>query len=180
MARMFSRYWRAIALISLLAAGCGHAMGAANFSGMPQPVLVPPEQIRDELLMPPGYESIGEVSLDCRDMNGSCFVIGDTLDSCDMDRMITALKDEASRVGGELLVQRRCDTDEHESSGCAKVREHSETMRCRAVVARRVKPGTGGSTNGVPNSQLPPALRANAQPAQESALSPEVKEATRP
>ena len=152
-----------MALVAVVVVGCGgHAMGVVNFSGLPQPPVVPPEHVQDVLQMPPGYESIGELSVDCSDLRGSCLAVTDTLDECDLDRMIGALKEEASRVGGEFIVQRRCDTDNHESTGCGKTPEHSEVIRCRALVARRVAPGTAGSTGGVPNSQLPPALRATA------------------
>jgi hypothetical protein len=153
-------------------------MGRADFSGVTQPVITAPDEIREVMSMPPGYESIGELSIPCSDSRRTdAFAVLNTVGDCSLDRMVEVLKKEASRVGGELLVQRHCDTDSHVSKGFDGAPVSSETMHCRAVVARRIAPGNAGTTHGVPNSQLPKALRAAPDVAP---LDPAVVDATAP
>lgn len=161
--------------------GCMPAMGDVQFSGVAQPSMVPKDQIQDVILMPPGYESMGEVSIACHESHRTDGLgLLDPIGRCDIDGLVDALKEKASRVGGELLVQRRCESDNDNTTGLDGKPAYDEKMNCRAVVARRCAPGNGGMTYGVPNSQVPPALRGTSTVTTKPTLSPEVTEATTP
>lgn len=136
-------------------------MGTVKFSGVTQPVVTLADQIQEVIMMPSGYESIGELSISCRDSNRSdALAVLDTIDDCRLERLVSAMKAEASRVGGELLVQRQCDTDSHVTRGFDRAPASTQSIECRGVVARRTAAGNNaGTTLGVPNSQLPKALR---------------------
>jgi hypothetical protein len=171
----------AVALMILVSCG-GRAAGEPQFSGVTQPFRVPPSEVQDVILLPPGYESIGELSINCRDSTrGDVLGLLDTIDNCDASRLVDTLKQAASRAGGEVLVGRRCDSDTSNTVGLDHKPARSESIQCRAVVARRIDSSIGwGSNHGVPDSQLPPALRSTADAAPSPTVSPAVIEATAP
>ena len=173
--------WILKIVVPLGTAGCmGMAQEQPRFSGVTQPYRVPPSDVQDVLAMPADYESIGEISVNCHssDRSDALALLG-TIGSCDLSRLVDSLKQGASAAGGEALVDRRCDSDNNESPGFDHKPVREESIRCRAIVARRAPPGMG-SNHGVPNSQLPQALRSTASATPSPALSPEVIEATTP
>jgi hypothetical protein len=88
--------------------------------------------------MPKDYVALGEIEVDCRSLSRSdgLFFLN-TWGSCDTSDLIAALKKRASVVGGDALVARRCDSDSDESLGFDHKPARSESISCKAVVARK-------------------------------------------
>jgi hypothetical protein len=119
--------------------GCGGtALGDPVFAGNSQPYRTPPEGIADQLMMPKDYVALGEIEVDCRSLSRSdgLFFLN-TWGSCDTSDLIAALKKRASMVGGDALVARRCDSDSDESLGFDHKPARTESISCKAVVARK-------------------------------------------
>jgi hypothetical protein len=119
--------------------GCGGtALGDPVFAGNSQPYRTPPEGIADQLMMPKDYVALGEIEVDCQSLSRSdgLFFLN-TWGSCDTSDLIAALKKRASVVGGDALVARRCDSDSDESLGFDHKPARTESISCKAVVARK-------------------------------------------
>ncbi len=128
-----------LALFSSALTACGGlAQSPPRFSGTPGEVRVAPASVLDLLLMPSGYESLGEVSVRCYSHESSdIFFFVNTWGECETSRLLNSLRHEVSRVGGEAMVGRRCDTDTDVGKGTDGELSTSKSIVCRAVVARR-------------------------------------------
>jgi hypothetical protein len=129
-------------------------------------------QIADLLSMPPNYEPLGEVEVDCNshERSDGLFFLS-TFGSCNTRYLIGALKDRASEVGGDALVARRCDSDSDESLGFDDKPVRSESISCKAVVARRIDPKSPSSGTVVTAIRLLPEPRPSSTATKPPAVS---------
>jgi hypothetical protein len=114
--------------ISLL--GCqATARSAAVFAGHPQSPMVPSRAVGVLGSLPIGYATLGRVSADCSPAQVSRSWEAEWLSDvdCSTERLQAAMKERASEVGGELLID----------LGCSSHRLHAGRLRyeCRAQVA---------------------------------------------
>jgi hypothetical protein len=149
----------------------GMAAEHARFVGTIQAPAVSPRQVEDLLIMPEGYTQIGEVSVRCRSSERSdALAVTNTWGDCDTDELIAEMKRRVSKVGGEAMVARRCDTDTDSGVGFDHKPTNSESIRCQAVVVRRTATLTypvgpqspaqppGAVPTAAPSAQLSPAV----------------------
>ena len=126
--------WPSAAFSAVLAFGCAGVKSAADYSGSEERPLVQPWQVRDEAVLPPGYDAIGEVTASCKlqEAKGRLHHVRLSDLDCSEARLVRALRERAAAAGGELLVGRECRSrvDREGRRG----RELAE--RCTAVVAR--------------------------------------------
>jgi hypothetical protein len=166
----FSSQKRAIGAFlgtTALVCGCaGRPELPPQFVGTRGPMRVAPKAVQDLLLMPSGYEVLGEVSVRCNayERSDGLFFLS-TFGSCDLDALVSRLAVEVSRAGGEAMVGRRCDHDTDQSVGFDDKPVTSESITCKAVVARRV---LANSSSG----PIPPAPAVTTAPQRVAAPRP--------
>lgn len=169
-----NRCWHAfgqsglVVMVVLLVGACGGlAQGPTRFQGASGGVRVGAHDVKDFLVMPEGYEVQGEVSVRCSSHSRSdALGAFNTWGSCDTARLIRSLREKVSRVGGEGMVGRRCDSDVDETTGFDDKPVRTEKIVCRAAVVRRANieplpaPPTVASSPPVPPPQPKRAVRA--------------------
>jgi len=131
---MLPRLSRRAVLLSLTGAvSCGVGLpSATQYSGRSGSPLASAAQIRQLGSLPVGYERLGEATARCRVTEGLRELRGELLSDVDCSevRLVQALRERASSVGGELLVGLECGSQVHR-------REQREyDVRCRADVGR--------------------------------------------
>ena len=120
--------------LALTALGCGCGLRtAARFEGRSKPALEGAGQIQEENALPLGYDSLGTVEAHCTLTEGQRRMRGEWLSDvdCSGSRLVSALRQRAAAVGGELLVGRLCYSRVQSSSSPRQVR-----IDCSADVAR--------------------------------------------
>ena len=98
-----------LALVALaLVSGC--ASRGVHFDGSTRPSLVGSAQVRELDSLPEDYERLGHASVRCTSVEGKRPPDGSRLSDvdCSQSRLLAALQERASEVGGDLLVGRRC------------------------------------------------------------------------
>jgi hypothetical protein len=145
---------------ALLVTSCGGVKSAADYSGSEERPLVEAWQVREEPVLPPGYDAIGEVTASCKLVEPRGRLRHTRLSDldCSEARLLRTLREEAAAVGGELLVGRECRSRVDRDG--RRGRELAE--RCTATVGR-------------PADDALEARRIDAKPAKASdpGLSPE-------
>jgi hypothetical protein len=107
MLRAMIRLSMALSVLALLSGCAAHGV---HFDGHSRPVLVAPAQVRELDTLPEDHERLGHASVRCTSVEGKRPADGSRLSDvdCSQSRLLAALSERASEVGGDLLVGRRC------------------------------------------------------------------------
>lgn len=111
--------------------GCAGARNAASYRGATEPPTVEAIEVAEAPVTPPGYERLGRARAECTFTEGRATIEAEWLSDvdCTSARLTEALREEAARNGGDLLVARSCLV--------ARRVGRQLVIRCRAHVARR-------------------------------------------
>lgn len=118
-------------VIAIFGQACGGSRQPAQFRGYAEAQIARPAEIREEAVLPEGYERVGELTSSCTQPDPREGLERAYLSDVDCSewRLSWALRARAAEVGGELLVGRRC-------AALSPERDGERELRCTAEVAR--------------------------------------------
>lgn len=133
-------------LLAVIAVACAGGRSAAQYRGTSAPPLVAPPEVVDAPTVPLGHVFLGRVRAECTLTEGRREIDDEWLSDVDCTewRLMEALRDEAARQGGNVLVGSSC--------WAARRSGREVVMRCEARVARRgqgaalLEPAPNGAT----------------------------------